>query len=105
MPTYTFKDNNTGEIWDEICTYSDREAFLAENPHIVTIIDKAPSIVSTQYTSGPKNDQGWNENLARIAEAHPTSDLADRYGSKSIKAAGTRNAVKKWRETASLKST
>ncbi len=98
MPTYTFKDTATEEIWDEICSYSERVAFLAENPHITTIITSAPTLVSTRYTSGPKNDSGWNENLARIAEAHPASALADRYGSKSIAAAGTRNAVKKWRE-------
>ena len=98
MPIYTFKDNSTGEIWDEIISISDREAFLAENPHITTIITKAPGLVSSQYTSGLKNDSGWHENLARIAEAHPTSELADKHGSKSIKAAGSRNAVKRWRE-------
>lgn len=98
MPTYTFKDNNTGEIWDELCSYSDREAFLAENPHIQAIIDGAPVLVSSRYSSGPKTDEGFKENLARIAEAHPTSPLADRYGSKSIRAAGSRNAVKRWRE-------
>lgn len=98
MPTYTFKNNNTGEIWDEICSYSDRQAFLAENPHIQAIIDTPPSLVSTRYSSGLKNDEGWNENLSRIAEAHPTSALADQYGSKSTRASGTRNAVKKWRE-------
>lgn len=98
MPTYTFKDTTTEEIWDEICSYADRQAFLTENPHVTPLITKAPTLVSTRYTSGPKNDSGWNEHLARIAEAHPASDLADRYGSKSIAASGTRNAVKKWRE-------
>ena len=32
-----------------------------------------------------KNDAGWKENLSRIAEAHPRSNLADRYGKKSVK--------------------
>ena len=100
MPIYTFKDNNTGEIWDENCSYSDRTAFLSANPHISTLITKAPGIVSTQYSSGPKNDSGWSENLSRIAEAHPTSELAGRYGSKSTTAAGTRNAIQKWKEKA-----
>jgi len=105
MPTYTFKDNNTGEIWDELCTYSDRQAFLPANPHVEIVIDGAPGIVSTRYSSGPKNDEGWKEVLSKVSEAHPTSALADRYGSKSIKDAGTRNAVKKWRETTGLTST
>ena len=98
MPTYTFKNNTTGEVWDELCTYSDREAFLAENPQFTTIITKAPGLVGSKYTSGIHNDDGWNENLSRIAEAHPTSNLADRYGSKSMKAAGSRDAIKRWRE-------
>ncbi len=98
MPIYTFKDTQSGETWDELCSWDDRCSYLEENSHITTIIDGAPSLVSSQYTSGLKNDEGWQENLSRIAEAHPTSDLADRYGSKSVKAAGTRNAVKRWRD-------
>jgi hypothetical protein len=30
---------------------------------------------------GPKTDGGFNENMSRIAAAHPDSPLADRYGS------------------------
>jgi hypothetical protein len=98
MPIYTFKNTQTGDVWDELCSWNDRCSYLQENPHVTTIIDGAPGLVSSQYSSGPKNDEGWHENLSRIAEAHPTSDLANRYGSKSIKAAGTRNAVKRWRD-------
>ena len=42
-----------------------------------------------------KNDQGWKENMSRIAEAHPTSPLADRYGKKSIKQIKTQQALTK----------
>lgn len=100
MPIYTFKDTSTGEIWEELCSLSDREAYLAANPHVTTLITKAPGLVSSQYTSGIRNDDGWNENLARIAEAHPTSEIASRYGSKSITAAGTRSAIQKWKDKA-----
>ena len=98
MPIYTFKNNETGEVWDEIVSWDSRVAFLEENPHISTIIEKAPGLVSSKYVSGIKNDDGWNENLSRISEAHPTSDLADRYGSKDISPSKTREAVKKWRK-------
>ena len=33
--------------------------------------------------------------MSRIAEAHPTSPLADRYGKKSIKQIRTQQALKK----------
>jgi hypothetical protein len=42
-----------------------------------------------------KNDGGWKDNLSRIAEAHPTSALADRYRSRSSKEIATRQVVQK----------
>lgn len=99
MPTYTFKNKDTGEVWDEICTWEERCAFLEDNPEFTTIITKAPSLVSSRFTSERvKNDDGWQENLSRIAEAHPNSALADRYGSKDIKTVKTRDAVERWRK-------
>ena len=35
--------------------------------------------------------------MSRIAEAHPTSPLADRYGKKSIKQAKTEQVIQKHR--------
>ena len=32
--------------------------------------------------NGPKSDGGFNETMAKIADAHPNSPLADRYGNK-----------------------
>ena len=51
------------------------------------------SIVSD--TGGIKNDGGWGDNMQRIAEAHPGSPLARRYGKKSTKEINTRNVLKK----------
>ena len=42
-----------------------------------------------------KTDSGWKENLSRIAEAHPRSALAKRYGKKSIKQIKTEQVIKK----------
>ena len=42
-----------------------------------------------------KNDSGWKENLSRIAEAHPNTPLADRYGKKTTKEIKTRQVLKK----------
>ena len=44
-----------------------------------------------------KTDGGWKDNLSRIAEAHPTSPLADRYGKKSTKDIKTKQVVEKHR--------
>ena len=44
-----------------------------------------------------KNDSGWKDNLSRIAEAHPQSNLAQRYGKKSTKAIKTQQVINKHR--------
>ena len=98
MPIYTFQDTETGEVWDENCSWNDRCAFLEAHPHITTLITSAPSLVRGKYTSGIKNDDGWNENLSRIAEAHPGTPLAERYGRKDTKTVKTRQAVNKWKK-------
>ena len=92
MPSYSFKNNETGEEWEEFFSISGREEFLEQNPHIPQL----PSMVSiVSDTGGIKNDNGWGDNMQRIAEAHPGSPLARRYGKKSTKEINTRNVLKK----------
>ena len=93
MPYYNFKNNDTGEEWEEFFTISGREEFLKSNPHIT----QTPSIFGIAGGTGDriKNDDGWKENLSRIAEAHPRSSLADRYGKKTIKQSKTDAVLKK----------
>ncbi len=92
MPSYSFKNNETGEEWEEFFSISGREEFLEQNPHITQL----PSMVSiVSDTGGIKNDNGWGDNMQRIAEAHPGSPLARRYGKKSTKEINTRNVLKK----------
>ena len=68
MPTYSFRNNDTGEEWDEFFSISGKEEFLKENDHIVQL----PSLVSiVGDVGGIKNDSGWGDNMSRIAEAHP----------------------------------
>ena len=92
MPSYSFKNNETGEEWEEFFSISGREEFLEQNPHITQL----PSMVSiVSDTGGIKNDNGWGDIMQRIAEAHPGSPLARRYGKKSTKEINTRNVLKK----------
>jgi predicted nucleic acid-binding Zn ribbon protein len=95
MPTYTFEDTKTGKVYDEYMSISERETYLEQNPHIKQLINKI-NIVSG--TGGIKTDSGWKENMSRIAEAHPTSPLAQRYGKRSIKQVKTEQVIKKHRK-------
>ena len=93
MPYYNFKNKKTGEEFEEFFTISGREEFLKDNPHI----QQTPSMFGIAGGTGDriKNDSGWKENLSRIAEAHPGSPLAMRYGKKSTKDINTRQVLKK----------
>jgi len=102
MPTYTFRDTTTNETFEEIMSYSEKVEFLEEHPHIKNILDAINIVAGVGLDSRIKNDDGWNENLQRIAEAHPSSDLANRYVKKTAKEAKTENAVSKWRKTRQL---
>ena len=95
MPTYTFENTKTGKVYNEYMSISERETYLEQNPHIKQLINKI-NIVSG--TGGIKTDSGWKENMSRIAEAHPTSPLAQRYGKRSIKQVKTEQVIKKHRK-------
>jgi hypothetical protein len=82
MPNYDFMDTKTGEQFTEAMSNSDRLEFLANNPHIQQQLSRMNMIAGI-----PKNDDGWKENLSRIAEAHPNSTLADRHGGRTSKEA------------------
>ena len=92
MPTYMFKNQKTEEVTEVTMRISELDQFREDNPDLETVIS-APNIVSG--SGGMKNDSGWKENMSRIAEAHPGTPLADRFGHKSNKEIKTRDALKK----------
>jgi hypothetical protein len=95
MPNYEFKDNETDEVFEALMSISDKEEFLKDNPHVTQLLTGMNIVAGV---GGIRNDEGWNENLQRIAEAHPASALAQRYGKKDAKTVNTRNAVEKWKK-------
>ena len=93
MPFYDFLNVDTDEIETHSMSYKVLDQFKEDNPHLQQRLLSAPKMVSG--TGGFKNDEGWKENLARIAEAHPTSALAERQGGRGVKAAKTNEVAKK----------
>ena len=94
MPTYTFFNKRTRKEFTDFMSISEKEEYLDKNHHISQVIVPI-NIVAGVSGLTHKNDQGWKENMSRIAEAHPTSPLADRYGKKSIKQIKTQQALKR----------
>ena len=93
MPTYTFYNSETDEQFDDFMSWSQRETYLKENPHIKPMLTTA-ALVGDHIIM--KTDGGMKETFSRIAEAHPNSPLSDRFGSgRSGKSRKVENVGKK----------
>lgn len=46
MPSYTFKNTDTGEVFEEFMSISAMEKYLAENQNIIRHHEGTPAIVS-----------------------------------------------------------
>lgn len=94
MPTYDFYNTETEEVFERFMTISAKEEFLEENPHI-TQKPAAIRIVSG-VNHNSKLDDGFNERLAKIGEAHPNSPVGEKFRkNKTIKEVKTQEVVKK----------
>lgn len=78
MPTYTFKDNNTGVIFDKMMSWSQRVEYLEQNPNLETIILNAPGLGDPVRLGVRKVDGGFNEVLSKIGSANYKSNLKDK---------------------------
>lgn len=74
MPTYSFKDKNTGEVFDKFMSISSFENYLKENPNLESYISSAPPIGDTVRMGLKKPDDGFRDILRNIKHKH--------YGSK-----------------------
>ena len=75
---------------------ADMEKFLKKNKHIkqrLTTINISSGVQGVNM----KTDGGWKDNLSRIADAHPTSELAKQHRRRSIKEVKTQQVVEKHR--------
>ena len=97
MPTYTFYDEASGIEWEQFLSMEERERFLKENAQIKQVIVPVAIVGDHVMGAGPKVDNGFRENMQRIAGAHPGSPLADKFGgsTQTHKEIKTRDAINK----------
>ena len=81
MPTYTFRNTETEEIYDKIMSWDSREEYLIENPNLEVIMG-APAMGDVVRLGIKKPDQGFNEVLSKIHAANYKSNLADKLSRK-----------------------
>jgi hypothetical protein len=94
MPIYSFENVKTGKEYTEHLTMSELDSYLKKNKNVRQVFTSL-NIVGGVSGMTHKSDSGWNENLQRIAEAHPTSPLAQRFRKKSIKEIRTQQVLEK----------
>ena len=75
MPTYNFRDKDTGIEFEKFMSISARELFLKENSNIESVITSAPMVVDPVRVGVRKRDSGFKEVLQKIHERTPGSDL------------------------------
>tara|TARA_Y100001937_G_C6933582_1_gene247115 strand:- start:273 stop:518 length:246 start_codon:yes stop_codon:yes gene_type:complete len=81
MPTYEFKNIETGEVHEKIMKYDDKVKYLEDNPHLQSYYSK----VNVDYDGGKtvlgRAGDGWKEVQSRIKSGLPPR-LRDNIKSK-----------------------
>ena len=96
MPTYRFYNSKTKEEYEDLMSISEMEEFIKKK-HIKLLPPTQLNIVSSTGTVDGKTDSGWKDVMAKISEAHPKSNLAERYCKKSVKDTQIERVIKKHR--------
>ena len=75
MPTYEFRNKETGEITEAFMKISERDQYLKDNPHLESIMTQAPAMGDPVRLGVTKKDTGFKEVLQKIHEKTPGSQL------------------------------
>ena len=95
MTIYTIKNLETEEVFDIDVPAKDLDSYLEKHPQHRWLINPPNIVRHTSTMKTMRTDDGWKENLSRIAEAHPTSALGQNYKKKTAKEVKTLNIAKK----------
>lgn len=78
MPTYNFRNKETGEILEKWLSIRERDSFLIDNPEMEPVIVDAPMLGDSVRLGLRKPDDGFREVLHKIADRNPKSNLKDK---------------------------
>lgn len=77
MPIYTFRNKVTGDVFDDLMSYSSRQTYLEENPDLEVVMG-APAIGDSVRLGVRRNDDGFREVLSKISSSNYKSNLKDK---------------------------
>ena len=84
MPTYTFYDEVKDYQYEEFMSISELDEYKKNNLNVRQVYTPIAIVGDHIMNVGPKTDGGFQENMQRIAAAHPNSPLADKFGGSSM---------------------
>ena len=70
MPSYTFLNTESGEVFTTIMSIAEREDYLKANPHIQQQLISAPALGDSIRLGLRKPDDGFRDRLREIKKAH-----------------------------------
>ena len=75
MPTYTFKNKETGELTEIVMKIAELDPYRSANPHLESVFGAPMFGDPTKLSASRKYDSGFKEVLQRIHEKTPGSQL------------------------------
>ena len=74
MPTYTFTNTETEEVFTEIMSFAERDEFLTNNPHIKQNL-ATPGFADPVRMGVRKIDKSFNDVLIKAKSVHKYSTI------------------------------
>ena len=81
MPTYIFRNNETGEVFEKLMSWDTRQEYLKDNPNLEVIMG-APAMGDSVRLGVRRIDNGFREVLSKIGSANYKSNLTDKLSRK-----------------------
>ena len=81
MPTYQFRNKSTGEVFDKLMSWNDRQVYLEENPDLEVIMG-SPAMGDSVRLGIRRPDDGFREVLSKISSANYKSNLSSKLSRK-----------------------
>lgn len=78
MPTYEFRNKETGETFEKFLSITNKEIYLSENKHIERIFTTTPAFGDSVRLGLKQTPDGFKEVLHKIASNNHKSNLKDK---------------------------
>lgn len=81
MPTYTFRNKESGETFDKLMPMAQRESYLQDNPQLEQVLG-ATAMGDPVRLGVRSTDSGFKEVLSKIASSNYKSNLSNKLSRK-----------------------